>query len=316
MTHNVLYLRLNAIFCFAFLILAVADVGEPSEFVQANQPAPPGVEPQFPVLTNVEQIHWLTREEAAGGRPAWIHGVITCALPEINAAVVQDATGGIYVDRWNPSLGVTPQVGELVEVKGTTDPGDFAPRLHAVQITRLGTGELPPPLRPYWDQLINGSLDTQFVEIQGIITSVHADGVTLLTHGGKINIRLFGLKSGMNVVTLKRYQDALIRLRGCLFASWDPATHQVNVSEVRMFAPSVIVDEPAPVNVFATKAKRATDLLLFDPQASALERVKVFGQIVHERDGEYYAMDRTNGFRFIPKETVSLAMGDLVEVVG
>jgi signal transduction histidine kinase len=241
-----------------------------------------------------------------------IRGVITCALPEFNAAVVQDVTGGIYVDRWNPSFGGAPQVGELAEVEGLTDPGEFAPRVHAVRTARLGTGELPTPVHPYWDQLINGSLDTQFVEIQGVVTSVHSNGVTLLTHGGKINVQLFDA----NGVVLKQYQDALIRLRGCLFASWDSATHQVNVSEVRMFTPSVTVDEPAPVDAFAVTPKRATDLLLFDPQGSALRRVKVAGQIVAERGGEYYVMDGATGLRFIPKETASFRLGDIVEVAG
>ena len=142
------------------------------------------------------------------------------------------------------------------------------------------------------------------------------DGGTLLTHGGKINVQLFGANGGTNAVALKQYGNALIRLRGCLFASWDPATHQVRVGEVRMFTPSVTVVEPAPADVFAVTPKRVTDLLQFDPQASALRRVKVFGQIVQESEGEYYAMDRTNGFRFIPKETVNLRPGDLVEVVG
>jgi len=316
MAHNSLNLHLDATFCFAFMIWAAGNQGMAAESVLTNQSVPPGVAMQSAVLTNAEQVHWLTRKEAARGRHVVIRGVITCALPEFEAAVVQDFTGGIYVDGWNLPLGGPPQVGELAEVEGLTDPGQFAPRVHASRITRLGTGELPPPVHPYWDQLINGSLDTQFVEIQGIATSVRADGVTLLTHGGKINVLLFGANSGTNGIALKRYEDALIRLRGCLFASWDEATHQVNVSEVRMFAPSVTVDEPAPVDAFALKSKRAMDLLLFDPQASALRRVKVFGQIVHEREGEYYAMDGTNGFRFIPKETVGLEIGDLVEVAG
>ncbi len=216
--------------------------------------------------------------------------------------MVQDRTAGITLTAWNPSLGAPPQVGELVEVEGVTDPGEFAPRVHAVRITRLGTGELPPPVHPYWDQLINGSLDTEFVEIEGVVTTVRADGVTLLTHGGKINVLVFGTNGGTNGVALKPYEDALIRLRGCLFASWDAATHEVNVSEIRMFTPSVTVVEPAPADAFAVTPKRVTDLLQFDPQASALRRVKVSGQIVTEREGEYYAMDGTNGFRFIPKE--------------
>jgi signal transduction histidine kinase len=185
-----------------------------------------------------------------------------------------------------------------------------------VRITRQGKGELPPPIRPYWDQLINGSLDTQFVEIEGIVTTAHEARATLLTHGGKINALVYDANGGTNVLTLKPYEGALIRLRGCLFASWDPLTHEVNVNEVRMFAPSVTEVDPAPADPFAATPKRVTDLLLFDPQARALRRVKVSGQIVHQRQGEYYAMDKTNGFRFLPKETVSLAVGDLVEVVG
>ncbi len=312
MAHNPPNLHLNAIYCFVFLIWAATDAGGASDSALTNQSALPGVALRSPVLTNAEQVHRLTRKEAADGQHVLIHGVITCALPEFEAAVVQDATGGIYVDHWNASLGEPPQLGELVEAEGLTDPGDFAPRVHAVRIARLGTGELPAPVLPYWDQLINGSLDTEFVEIQGVVTSVRKDGVTLLTHGGKINVLLFGTNSA----ALKQYDNALIRLRGCLFASWDAATHQVNVNEVRMFAPSIMVDEPAPVGAFALKSKRAAELLLFDPQASALRRVKVFGQIVHESEGEFFAMDGTNGFRFIPKEPLSLKIGDQVEVVG
>src|SRR2546423_959278 len=210
-------------------------------------PAAERGETPLPALTTAEQVHLLSRQDAARGHRAVIRGVVTCSLPFSGAVVVQDATRGIYIDQINPDLAELPSVADLIEVEGVTDPGEFAPRLHAIRITRLKKGELPPPVQPTWDQLINGSLDTQFVEVQGIVTSVHADGVTLLTHGGRINILFFGMNSATNSVALKRYEDALIRLRGCLFASWDPATHQVRVGEVRMFNPSLTVDEPAPV---------------------------------------------------------------------
>jgi signal transduction histidine kinase len=258
----------------------------------------------------------LTRAEAAAGRRVLIHGVITCTLPEFKAGVVQDATGGIYFDLWNPPLGQPPPMGELVEVEGTTDPGKFAPLIHATRMTRLGKSDLPEPVRPYWDQLINGSLDTLFVEIEGVITTVRTEGVMLLTHGGKINALVFDINGATNGLSLKPYEGALVRLRGCLFASWDPVTHQVKVSEVRMFGPAVTSVEPAPVDAFNVTPKRVADLLQFDPRASALRRVKVAGQIVQESEGEYYAMAGTNGFRFVPKEPVNLAVGDLAEIVG
>ncbi len=317
MTRSALnFRRQTMVVSIAFLVLAAAFQGRAAESVATNPFAPPAVVLSSPALTNAAQVHGLTRKEAADGRQVRIRGVVTCALPGFSAAVVQDHTAGIYIESWNPSLGEPPQVGELVEVEGVTDPGEFAPRVDAVRINRLGTGELPPPVHPYWDQLINGSLDTEFVEIEGVVTTVRADGVTLLTHGGKINVLVYDANGMTNGAALKPCEGALIRLQGCLFASWDAHTHEVNVNEIRMYAPAVTVIEPAPADPFAVTSKRVMDLLQFDPQASALRQVKVSGQIVTERGGEYYAMEGTNGFRFIPKENVNLGAGDLVEVVG
>jgi len=316
MKHNDLHLQLRAIVCCAFLIWMAAGAVQAEDLTATNPPAGSGVIMPSPVLTNAQQVHWLTRKEADTGKSVLIHGVITCALTGINAAVVQDATGGIYIDLWKLTNSGPPQVGELVAVQGFTDSGEFAPRVYAVQLTRLGVGNLPQAVHPYWDQLINGSLDTQFVEIEGVVTKVRGDGITLLTHDGKINVLIFGADGGTNGVALKPYEGALIRLRGCLFASWDMVTHEVDVSAFRMFAPSVTEVEPAPADVFSVTPKRVRNLLQFDPQASALRLVKVFGQILHERDGEYFAVDGTNGFRFIPKTAVNFRIGDLVEVVG
>src|SRR5579859_1245891 len=83
-----------------------------------------------------------------------------------------------------------------------------------------------------------------------------------------------------------------------------------------MYAPLLDVVKPAPPDPFAITAKHVSDLLQFDPQASTLRQVKVCGQIVREHDGEYFAMDGTNGFRFIPREPLHLGNGDQVEVAG
>src|SRR5258706_9834632 len=255
----------------------------------------------LPVLNTAEQVHLLSRQAAARGDRAVIRGVVTCSLPSSGAIVVQDATRGIYIDQLNAALGDVPSVADLIEVEGVTDHGEFAPQVHARRLTRIGPCELPPPIRPTWDQLINGSLDSQFVEIQAVVTSVRSDGVALLTHGGKIKAFL----AGTNEVPWTQYENALVRVRACLFAAWDPNTHHVRVGEIRMFSPAVTVDERAPADVFAFPAKRAPELLLFDSQASGLSRIKVSGQIVHGGDGEIYIIDGTSGLRFVPQDGVS-----------
>jgi signal transduction histidine kinase len=326
MTRRAFSFRLLAVFYLTLLATTIAVKTEAAEWVSANLSPSPAPASGGPALTNAVQVHLLTRQQARSRLPVQIRGVVTCALPGFDAAVVQDESAGIYIEHWTSSVGSPPEVGELVQVAGVTDPGQFAPRVHAVQISRLGTAGLPSPARPYWDQLINGSLDTEFVEIEGIITSVRDNSVTLLTHGGKINVLVFDEIGATNDIAFKPYEDALIRLRGCLFAAWN-TNYEVNVSEIRMYAPSLEVVQPAPPDPFALATKRVSDLLEFDPQASALRQVNVRGQIVREHDGEYFAMDGANGFRFILAEpladargsddkSLSLQNNDVAEVVG
>jgi signal transduction histidine kinase len=68
--------------------------------------------------------------------------------------------------------------------------------------------------------------------------------------------------------------------------------------------------------LFSAPEKTAPELLLFDARASALKRIKVAGQIVHEQAGEYFLMNGTNGLRFFLKSPQPLALGEQVEVVG
>src|SRR5260221_1015717 len=58
-----------------------------------------GNERPLPILGTAEQIHLLTREEAAHGHHAVIRGGVTCSLPQSEAAVIQDLTIVIYIDR-------------------------------------------------------------------------------------------------------------------------------------------------------------------------------------------------------------------------
>ena len=285
-------------------------VGTPSQpvtIVATNESA-------LPLLSTAAEVHRLKREEAQRGYPVKLRGVVTCVLPERQAVTVQDATRGLYVVDLSSNSPSPRQIGEYLEVEGTTDPLLFAPMVNARRVTSLGAGHLPDPVRPTWDQLMNGSLDAQYVEVQGIVTAVQSNIVTLLVRGGiiKVELRVVGVRTE----DLRRYEDALVRVRGCLLALWDYVTHQVKMGEVRIYGADIFVDQPPPADLFSTPRKTAAELRLFDPQAGVFQRVKVSGQIVHARSPEYFMMDEGRGVRFITKSPVSLAAGDEVEVVG
>ncbi len=276
----------------------------------------------LPELTTVDEVLRLKPEEAQRGYPVNLRGVVTCVVQEHNAFIVQDTTRAVFVINTSPATAL-PQRGELLEVEGKSDKGTFAPLVRMGRLRSLGAGTLPEPVQPTWDQLMNGSLDDQLVEIRGIVEESvpHPAGypqqwskMTLRTTGGALWVDVWLV--GTNFENLENYEDAVVRLRGCLFVALTADTHQLELGHVRMYVDSIEVDRPAPVDEFSAPKKRAAELTLFDPQASAFQRVKVSGQILHMIGQDYFMMDGTNGVRFTLRRPVKLHTGDVVDVVG
>lgn len=261
-------------------------------------------------LTTIDEVKSLSRAQADRGLRAKIRGTIT-ALME-SGFFLQDATRSIYVN-WDKSLGPDePRVGDYWEVEGASF-ALFAPNVRAQRAVRLGPGTLPEPLRPSWDQLINGSLDTHFIEIEGVIASADGDTVMLVMRPGKLKVRAIDLDTEI----LKRAEGARVRLRGCYAPDRNEETQQVILGKIWLYNCSISIDDPAPADPFAVPLKTAADLLRFDTQAGALQRVKVKGQILHARNEEFFLLDGKNGLRFTPRFGLTDAkIGDVVEVVG
>ena len=271
----------------------------------------------LPLLTRASQVTQLNRLEAQRGYPVKIKGVITAWVDD--GFTIEDSSGPMYFASsvwkyfvfWQGQKTVDlPRVGDYWEIEGTTT-NNFAPSIRISRAVCLGMGMLPEPLRPTWDKLINGSLNSFYIEVQGIVTAATTNSLVLLTRGGEVSAQI----ADMNPTTLKSLEDALIRVRGVNVPELD-TSQQLLPARVRLFNASLNIDEPAPADPFATPLKHAADLLLFDPRADALQRVRVAGQLQYARYGEYFLMDGTRGLRFRSKAPVQLQAGDMIEVVG
>ncbi len=263
---------------------------------------------ELPVLTIAEQVHQLSRDELKRGYPVKLRGVIMGVL-QGDAAILQDETRGIYVGL---ERAIPLQVGDFCEVEGTADPGDFSPFIRAVRLNNLGSAALLPPVRPTWDQLLNGSMHCQYVELEGVVTAAQSNSITLLTRGGRINVQLDAVAAKLPA----ECQNALIRLRGCLFASWDAEAQRVKVGDIRLNQQWVEVVQPALADPFAIPTKRIGELLRFDPQAGALQRVKIFGQVLFAGKNECLLQNAGSGLRVAFAIPTELRVGDVVEAVG
>ena len=267
----------------------------------------------LPVLTTAEEVLRLKPEEAARGYPVHVRGVITCLWPEyFGNAVLQDATRGVFLQLAESANRGGPELGDFWEAEGVTAAGDFAPIINVKRMVRLSEGRMPEPVRPTWSQLINGSLDAQFVELEGIITKVDGSVATLLTHWGKTDVTV----TGRHPLALGQYENMLVRLRGCLLAAWDKSSGQVRVGELRLASVTVTTDLSVTADPFAAPMKSLAELFRFDAQASAFQRVRVTGQIVSQREDEFFLLTEGGGLRFISKEGSALRIGDVVEAAG
>lgn len=281
------------------------------------------------VLTLARQVQRLDPGQARKNIPVRIKGIVTQA--SLNNLVLQDSTGGVFVHYYLTNWTAQPRIGDSWQIEGITDPGDFSPVVFATSGRFLGNATLPEPIHPIWDQWMNGSLDAQYVEIQGVVLAVSGTGMEILTPDGKIHLLLDEMRNSYTAGrdafvndhgpippddTSESYVGSLVRIRGCVVAKWDRATRQVNPGEIRLVAASVNVDQPRPLNPFALPTRKASDLLWFDPRPSTLLRTKVAGQVVFARPHEFFVQDGQTSFRAMADTPPALNAGDLVEVVG
>ena len=281
-----------------------------------------GISPQ--ILTMAEQVSQLSTAAARRGFPVSLRGVVTGVETAWDGIVVQDATGGLFFETSNLVVNVAHDsrlstnaaihIGDFVQIEGTTFPGAFAPMVTAKQLTLLGAGQLPEPLRPSWDQLFNGSLDAQYVELKGVVIATNWDSASLLTPDGVIEVT--PAQGGRPSAELSRYLNELILLRGVLLARWDPDTRQVIPGEIRICDPVVTVQRAAEKDVFSVPRRTPSELLLFDARSSLFQRVCMAGQLIYLNGNEGFALDGTNGFRFMAETPGTLRVGDQVEVSG
>jgi signal transduction histidine kinase len=280
----------------------------------------PRSEPQTtgPELTTAAQIRRLKPDEANKPCHAILRGVVTWRSPY--AIVLQDDSGGVFVHLISNDPADQPLVGDLWQIEGTTDKGDWSPVVRAQKAVFLGHGALPEPFHPTWDQLMNGSLDAQYIELRGVVCSATSQEMTILTQGGKVRILSNDERPLPGApapgTDMSPYLGSLVRMRGCLTAEIDWNTKRTKTGEIYLSPATISVEEPRPHDPFLLPLRRTSDMLLFDAGANALQRTKVAGQVIHISQGEFFILDGQTGLRVMAEARPSLRVGDFVEAVG
>jgi signal transduction histidine kinase len=264
-------------------------------------------------ISTAAEIKGLSADLAKQELPVSIRGVaVSGYISKYSGAVVQDSTRGVFVALNDLPETEPLQRGEFCQIEGVTGPGAFAPVVVARRITHLGPGQLPKPVRATWDQLVNGSLDSEYAEIDGVVTAVRDRRVVLLTQGGKVALELNDFRADL----LPGYEGAVVRIRGCVFADFNPETRKLGVGSLFVSGAAIDVLERSPEDLFSASQKSIGELLFYDPKPAPFRLLRVSGQIIYGRPGEYFLTDGTNGMHVTTRNSDSFAVGELVDAVG
>lgn len=270
-------------------------------------------------LTTAEQVRQLSPEQAALHYPVRIRGVATYCDQNHYFLFVQDKTAGIYF-RLDPNLGLPPlAAGQLIEIEGETDPGEYAPVVMAHRIQILGTGTFPEAQPVSFEKIASGEEDSQFVEVQGAVRAVTFDQqsgfflVDIATGGGRLTAYAKKLPVGQSGDLV----DSTVMVRGVCITEFN---HQRQLFDIRLLMPrpsDLVIETAAPQNPFDIPTLPIEKLLQFTPQGAYGHRVKVAGTVVYRQDDDVlYIEDQTEGLYVETRQPGPLLPGDQVEVLG
>lgn len=250
------------------------------------------------VLTNIAQIRRLSPSLLQSHPRVKIRGVITGLL----GGFIQDDTAGIEVDFAQPERRKLNKLGTYIEVDGSAEQGDFgSPMISAEHVVVLGRGKLPEPQKLSLSQLMNGRIDAQWVEVQGVVHSTDGSHLSIVCDGGELMASLGEAVNG----EVNGLVDSEIRARGVGIVAMDD---QGRIQGMHLLIPSmeqVDVLEP-PADPAKLPIRTIGSLLgLSEPQAS-FHRVKVEGVVTLQQNYKIFIQDDTGSAMAIARQNVVL----------
>ncbi len=272
-------------------------------------------------LTTAHEAHDISLEEAARGFPVRLRGVVTYYDPYVDprhaALFVHDSTGSIFIGL--PSRPILPlKAGTLVKVTGVSGTGDYAPLILNGRVEVIGESHIPKTApQPTMAELLAGSKDGQWVEIVGIVHSVHLQpmNVTLdvSTGGGSITATA-PREAGEDYDSLV---DAKVQIHGNAVPVFNGYRQMVGARILFPSLSEVKVVQPPPPDPYAMPSIPVAQLLWFSPGVVLRHRAHIRGRVTLHWPGRMLCIQEvSNGLCMENPQVDKVQLGQLVDVVG
>ena len=269
------------------------------------------------VLRSANQVRRLSPEQAGQHLKVRLKGVVTFDDELLFSRFVQDETAGIYL--YQPTNQPPLRTGQLVEIEGQTDAGEYAPIVVPTTVTILGEGNLPAAKPASLKDLVSGREDSQFVEVSGTVRSVRFEEesrnylIDLVTGGERFTV----YSQQLPVTNMEALVESVIKVRGVCSTLFN---RQRQLFGFRLLVPretDLEIEKPTSAHPFDIPTQGISSLLGFTAQGTSGYRVKVGGTVVYQEPGvAIFIQDEQEGLYCQTRQRAPVQVGDQVEVLG
>jgi signal transduction histidine kinase len=269
-------------------------------------------------LTNAAQIRKLSAAQAARAIPATLRGVVVDeSEPREHAVILADQTASLYLVAAT-NLFAPYHRTDLLEIRGVTSQGAYAPCVLATEVKKLGNAPVPAARPVTYQQLLTGALDAQFVEITGVVRECwpaapgdHTWRIVLAANGGAIPVRILLPQNPQIQV------DAEVTIQAvCLYEFNNKRQALSPVLQVPHGLWVSIVRRP-PESPFESPVQSLSSLLQFSSEIPYGHRIHVRGTVTSTQPGSLvWIRDESSSLRVQTGQGDKLSPGDEVEVLG
>jgi signal transduction histidine kinase len=267
-------------------------------------------------ITRAADVLGLPGERALEELPVHVQGVVTVAEKYWKGRFfIQDESGGVFVDNVSTNQ---PCVGDLVDLRGVSHPGAFAPDISKPMWKKIGTAPLPKPIPVLIERLMSGAEDSQRVQINGVIRAVDQENglmrVDLVSGGCRLHV--YTRMPDEN--RMKSLVGARVRASGTAAASFNATLRELIT--VKIFAPldeDFVVEKPGIQDPFAEPLTPLCAFAQYRKDSAPGMLVHVRGEVVHQRLGQdLFLTENGRGLHVESAKRVEFKPGDIVEAAG
>jgi signal transduction histidine kinase len=266
-------------------------------------------------------VRALSREEAAQGHPVHVTGVITLRSPWANNFTVDDGTGIWVVPPEGDARSEKVGPGDLVELRGRSHEGHFAPVILVDRLAVVGRRPLPEPRVITLPDAESAAYDSQRVTLGGVVQA--AEHVSL---SGRRNLSLAVATPTGRFTCLvtaewptppQQLVDAEVSVTGVMLSFFNARRQFLGARLVSNDPADLRIRRPAQYDAFAVPEVPLGGAMTFSPAGNNQHRHRVTGTVTLCKPGQYfYLQDDHHALRVRTRQPDRLRPGDVVEATG